>query len=239
MKLLSDIEVTEKAIEFAKRYRTRICRNLTDTAIFSPEQEPVSVFMSGSPGAGKTESSKELVASLTSEGGHVLRLDPDDLRSEFEDYDGSNSYLFQSPVVILVERAMDYILKNGQSFLLDGTLASYNVAEKNIERSLKRERAVLIIFVYQRPELAWQFVQAREIVEGRKILPEHFVQQFFGSQAVVEQLKMKFGQRIQVDLLLKDNDGSTRNYHSNVNSLKPYLKPTYTPEEVEEIVGIK
>lgn len=237
--MLSDIEVTEKAIEFAKRNRTKICRNLTDTAIFSPEQEPVSVFMSGSPGAGKTESSKELVASLTSEGGHVLRLDPDDLRSEFEDYDGSNSYLFQNPVVILVERAMDYILKNGQSFLLDGTLASYNVAEKNIERSLKRERAVLIIFVYQRPELAWQFVQAREIVEGRKILPKHFVQQFFGSQAVVEQLKKKFGQRIQVDLLLKDNDGSTRNYHSNVNSLKPYLKPTYTPEEVEEIVGIK
>lgn len=68
--------------------------------------------------------------------------------------------------------------------------------------------AFLIIFVYQRPELAWQFVQAREIVEGRKILPEHFVQQFFGSQAVVEQLKQKFGQRIQVDLLLKDNDGS-------------------------------
>lgn len=134
---------------------------------------------------------------------------------------------------------MDYILKNGQSFLLDGTLASYNVAEKNIERSLKRERAVLIIFVYQRPELAWQFVQAREIVEGRKILPEHFVQQFFGSQAVVEQLKEKFGQGIQVDLLLKDNDGSTRNYHSNVNSLKPYLKPTYTSKEVEEIVGIK
>ncbi|ACH66100.1 zeta toxin family protein [Aliivibrio fischeri MJ11] len=195
--------------------------------------------MSGSPGAGKTESSKELVTSLTSEGGHVLRLDPDDLRSEFEDYDGSNSYLFQKPVVILVERAVDYILKNGQSFLLDGTLASYNVAEKNIERSLKRERAVLIIFVYQRPELAWQFVQAREIVEGRKILPEHFIQQFFGSQAVVEQLKEKFGQRIQVDLLLKDNDGSTRNYHSNVNSLKPYLKPTYTPKEVEEIVGIK
>lgn len=239
MTLFSDIEVTEKAIEFAKRNRTRICRNLTDTSIYLPEPEPVSVFMSGSPGAGKTESSKELVTSLTSEGGHVLRLDPDDLRSEFEDYDGSNSYLFQKPVVILVERAMDYILKNGQSFLLDGTLASYNVAEKNIERSLKRERAVLIIFVYQRPELAWQFVQAREIVEGRKILPEHFIQQFFGSQTVVEQLKEKFGQRIQVDLLLKDNDGSTRNYHSNVNSLKPYLKPTYTPKEVEEIVGIK
>lgn len=237
--MLNDIEIIEKAKEFAKRNRTKICRGLTDTAVYLPEDEPVSVFMSGSPGAGKTESSKELVASLTSDGGRVLRLDPDELRSEFEDYDGSNSYLFQSPVVILIERAMDFILKNNQSFLLDGTLASYKVAEKNIQRSLKRDRTVLIIFVYQRPELAWEFVQAREKVEGRRILPEHFLQQFFGSQIVVERLKEEFGQSIQVDLLLKDNDGSTRNYHSNVNSLKPYLKTSYTKEEVKEIIGIK
>ena len=86
--------------------------------------------MSGSPGAGKTESSKELVASISSDKEAVLRLDPDDLREEFEEYDGSNSYLFQSAVVILVERALDFIFRNGQSFLLDGTLASYSVAEK-------------------------------------------------------------------------------------------------------------
>ena len=77
---------------------------------------------------------------------------------------------------------------------------------------------MLIIFVYQKPELAWQFVQAREVVEGRRILPEHFVQQFFDSQMVVERLKETFEQQVQVDLLLKDNDGS----------LKPYLKPIYT-----------
>ncbi|MBF4349020.1 zeta toxin family protein, partial [Vibrio anguillarum] len=145
-----------------------------------PEESPASVFMSGSPGAGKTESSKELVASITDDQTQVLRIDPDDLRVEFEDYDGSNSYLFQRAVVTLVERAMDYIFKNDQSFLLDGTLSSYHVAEKNIQRSLDKNRDVLIIFVYQRPELAWEFVNAREKVEGRKILPEHFVEQFFG-----------------------------------------------------------
>ena len=138
--------------------------------------------MSGSPGAGKTESSKELVASISNGKDSVLRLDPDELRDEFKEYDGSNSYLFQRAVVILVERALDFIFKDNQSFILDGTLASYGVAERNIQRSLDKGRDVLIIFVYQRPELAWEFVQAREKVEGRKISPEHFVAQFFGFQ---------------------------------------------------------
>jgi UDP-N-acetylglucosamine kinase len=233
-----EIAIRDRAVIFAKKNRTQICRRLTDKAVYLPEEAPVSVFMSGSPGAGKTESSKELVASITDGDVQVLRLDPDDLRIEFEDYDGSNSYLFQRAVVTLVERSMDYIFKNGQSFLLDGTLSSYHVAEKNIQRSLDKDRDVLIIFVYQRPELAWEFVNAREKVEGRKILPEHFVEQFFGSQLVIEALKDKFGKKIQVDLLMKDNDGSTRTYHSNVSSLKPYLKPNYTVEEVNKIVGI-
>lgn len=233
-----DIVIRDRAIAFAKKNKTLICRRLTDIKVYLPEEAPVSVFMSGSPGAGKTESSKELVASITEEQGRVLRLDPDDLRIEFEDYDGSNSYLFQRAVVILVERALDYIFKNGQSFLLDGTLASYHVAEKNIQRSLDKGRDVLIIFVYQRPELAWEFVNAREKVEGRKILPEHFVEQFFSSQSVIEALKEKFGKKIQVDLLMKDNDGSTRMYHSNISSLKHYLKLNYTVEEINKIIGI-
>lgn len=89
-----ELAIQKKALDFAKRNRTRICRILTDTSIYVPERQPVSVFMSGSPGAGKTESCKELVAALTEDGGHVLRLDPDDLREEFEDYNGNNSYLF-------------------------------------------------------------------------------------------------------------------------------------------------
>lgn len=240
MKLTVDEqEILDSAVEFAKRNRTRICRRITDRDIYKPEQQPVSVFMSGSPGAGKTESSKELVATL-SEGDNssVLRLDPDELRDEFEEYNGANSYLFQKAVIILVERALDYIFKAGQSFILDGTLASYNVAEKNIQKSLDKGRVVLIIFVYQKPELAWEFVLAREAVEGRKILPEHFVNQYFGCQNVIEQLKLKFGKQIQVDLVIKNNDGSTRVYHSNVSSLKSYLKPDYTLEDVNRIVGI-
>ncbi|MEP0175552.1 MAG: zeta toxin family protein [Paraglaciecola sp.] len=228
--------ISERAVKFAKKNRTSICRKLTDNTIYLPEQYPVSVFMSGSPGAGKTEASKELVESISDAETPVLRLDPDELREEFEEYNGSNSYLFQRGIVTLIERALDYIFRNNQSFILDGTLSSYQVAEKNIQRSLDKGRDVLIIFVYQHPKLAWEFVKAREKVEGRKILPEHFIEQFIGSQKVIQELKDKFSKKIKVDLLMKYNDGSTRAYHNNVSSLKPYLKPSYTAEEISEII---
>lgn len=229
--------IVDKALSWAKSNRTRLSKEIASLQKYPREEAPVSVFMSGSPGAGKTEASKELIQEIGGENS-VLRLDPDEMRNFFDDYDGCNSYLFQPAVSLLVERTLDYAFKKQQSFLLDGTLSSFNVAAKNIERSLRKERAVLIIFVYQKPELAWEFVQAREAVEGRRIQPQDFVYQFFMSQKVVERIKAKFGKAVQIDLLLKDNDGKTRVNHNNIATLTPYLKPAYSIEEVCQIVGV-
>ena len=89
-------------------------------------------------------------------------------------------------------------------------------SQRNIERSIKRNRPIQILFVYQQPEQAWKFAQAREKVEGRKVLPEKFVAQYFSSRETVNRLKIEFGDRITVDLLIKNLDGTPRQYHSNV-----------------------
>jgi predicted ABC-type ATPase len=91
--------------------------------------------MAGSPGAGKTEASIELLAILEEKGAEILRIDPDELRHEFELYTGDNSCLFQKGVSVLVDRIHDLALSQKQSFLLDGTLSNYAKAEQNIARS--------------------------------------------------------------------------------------------------------
>ncbi len=154
--------IADEAWEYAKQHRTEIARRLTDPKIYIPEANPVSVFMAGSPGAGKTEASIELLNILDSKGIKVLRIDPDDLREELPGYTGANAWLFQRAVTPIVERILDLARQQNQSFVLDGTLASYKVAERNVEASLKRGRAVQILYVYQEPEQAWKFVQARE-----------------------------------------------------------------------------
>ena len=70
---------------------------------------------------------------------------------------------------ILVEKINDLALKQKQSFILDGTLSNFDKAKTNIEPSLKKRRPIQILYVYQKPQLAWDFVQKREKVEGRRI----------------------------------------------------------------------
>ena len=234
-----EASIEENALALAKKNKKAIARRLTDPEKFLPEKSPVSVFMAGSPGAGKTEASKALIADLQSDGSEILRIDPDDLRGEFADYTGDNSYLFQRAVSILVEKMHDFAIQQKQSFLLDGTLSNYDIAEKNIKRSLDKKRFVQILYVYQEPRFAWQFVVAREKLEGRKILPEQFVDQYFSARDVVNRLKAKFGQKIEVDLLLKNLDGSDKVYKANIDQIDNFVREKYTRNEVESIIRTK
>lgn len=194
--------------------------------------------MAGSPGAGKTEASIELIKLKGGDGARILRIDPDELREILPGYDGSNSWLFQRAVTPIVERIHDLALKQGQSFLLDGTLSSYSVAEKNIQRSLDKGRTVQILYVYQEPEQAWKFVRAREVDEGRRIQPEDFVRQYFAAREVVNRLKVEFGKRIQVDLLMKNNDGSHQFYRAGVDKVDNHIPEKYSVADVRRMLGL-
>ena len=192
--------------------------------------------MAGSPGAGKTEASKALLAEF---GAKVLRLDIDELRTLLPGYTGGNAHLFQAGANILLEKAHDLALDQRQSFILDGTMANIDIAKRNIERSIRKKRTVQILFVYQQPEQAWEFVKAREKVEGRKVLPEIFVDQYFSSRQTVNALKSEFMKQIKVDLLIKNVDGSTKKYHANVNQIDSYITDQYDPAELLKMVGCK
>ncbi len=115
--------------------------------------------------------------------GDILRIDADELREHFREcgYDGKNSHLFQKAATRLVHEIHDAALKSKISFLLDGTFAGEPMARQNIQRSLKRNRDVFVLFVYQSPFIAWNFVQKREKLEGRRILPQDFAEKFCAS----------------------------------------------------------
>ena len=187
-------KLISEALSFARKNKKEIAKELTTKDIYPAEDEPVSLFMAGSPGAGKTEASKNLIAEITTDNQKILRIDSDELRARFDAYDGRNSHLFQGAVSILVDCILDFAFKNKQSFVLDGTLSNIVIARKNIERSLKkkRNRYVQILYVYQNPIKAWEFVQARERLEGRKILKNDFIKQYFAAREVVNSLKGEF-----------------------------------------------
>lgn len=228
-------KLSDDAIAWARANKKAFAKAQTDQKKYPGESSPVSVFMAGSPGAGKTEVSKALASQLDSE---FLRIDPDEYRTAIPGYNGTNSWLFQGAVSILVGRVLDCAIDQQQSFLLDGTLSNFDQAVKNVERSLSKGRTVLIVYVYQEPDQAWKFVQAREVAEGRRIPADRFVKQFFGAHDVVNRLKVKYGSSVRIDVIFKDINGGNKKYLANVSDLAQNAPIKHSIADVEAMVGL-
>ncbi|QTE35883.1 zeta toxin family protein [Mucilaginibacter gossypii] len=237
---MSDEEsaIVERAVEFAKANKKAIAKELTDKSTFPPDDLPVSIFMAGSPGAGKTETLRSLIKEITTDEKSVIRIDTDDLRSVFKEYNGINSSLFMASTSILAEKIQDMALENKQSFFFDGTFSHLDKARQNIERSLHRGRLVQIVYVYQEPIQAWKFVQAREQKDGRTIPREAFIEQYFAARKNVNALKKEFGNAIRVDLVIKNMEGTDVEYHRNVDVIDNYISEKYTQDDLEALINL-
>ena len=233
-----DLSVSERAVVYAKQHRAAVARELASLELYPSDDYPVSVFMAGSPGAGKTEVSRAFISMMQAGGSNALRIDPDDFRDHFPEYTGQNSSLFQRGVTLFVERTLDVVYRQRQSFLLDGTLANIDVARRNISRALAKEnRSAQIIYVYQRPELAWEFVLAREKKDGRNIPCAEFVKQFYAAKASVCQLKREFLRDLQVDVIIKDIDGGNEDVGIDLSAdeIDGFVNQPY---DHDQLVGI-
>lgn len=227
-------EMRDCADEYVRRNRKAIVDAVTSKV--TPEKNPVSIFMAGSPGAGKTETSIQLLSRAE----NVLRIDADELRECFREcgYDGANSHIFQKAATRLVHEIHNAALKKRINFLLDGTFAVESVARENIRRSLKRGRSVYVVFVYQAPAKAWHFVQQREAAEGRRVRPKDFAKKFCASQEVANKMKAEFGEQVMLDLVYKDLDNAVEFYKSNVDNVLNYIGEQYTEAQIlREIQG--
>lgn len=240
-KCMTDEEICEAAIEFAKRNKKGIAQEFTDIKVYKPHLNPISVFMAGSPGAGKTELSKNLIeifAKRTER--RVIRIDADDLRPRIPGYTGRNSALVQGAASLIVEKIHDLALKQNQTFIFDGTFSHYDKAIENIERSLKKQRTVFVFYVYQKPEIAWKFTQAREAQEGRNVPKSAFVKQFCGARETVMKIREHYSDdKVLVFLVKKDYEHNITEDIVEIESEGPqldeYIQECYTREVLERL----
>jgi UDP-N-acetylglucosamine kinase len=216
--------IKEKAVSYIKEHKKDILEKFANDEICEPQDEPISIFMAGSPGAGKTEFSKNL---LKNAGFKAVRIDADEIKEEIPQYNGKNSSEVQGASALGVQYLFDFVLNKNKNVVLDGTFADFNVSCENIERSVKRKRPTEIYYVYQDPLVAWHFTKAREALEGRFVPKTLFVNSLFQAKDNVNKIKSIFGNEVKVHLVIKDFEHKLQKLYLNIDNIDNYLKISY------------
>lgn len=225
---MEEQNISEEAIVWVKSHQKDIVRKFAEQ-YSSVSDTPISIFMAGSPGAGKTEFSKSLLLLLRET---IVRIDPDEVRKFLPQYIPGQAHLFQGAVSIAVEKIHDYVLQKGKDFLLDGTFSNMAKARENIQRSIEKKRMVLIQYVYQDPLVAWDFTKKREAIEGRNIPKESFVEQLFASRDTVDAIKAEFADRVSIDLVRRNIQADTYDMKIDVQQVADKVLEGYTRDEL-------
>lgn len=232
----------------------------------------ITIFMAGSPGAGKTEFSLRYIPRILDKKDNklikyllkrdidiqsvetlIVRIDVDEIRSFLPHYNKTdtekclkgNSHVIQKAANKGLDILRDYCLSNDISFLHDGTFGNYDTMRRIVKESISHGRQVQIYYLYIDPLSAWNFTKARECLEGRNIIKEKFIEQYFKSRENVDKIKAEFGDNVIVHCILKKDNNEVEDIALNQPSVDLYLKSkyskgiirSYSPEELSDLLS--
>lgn len=227
-----EVRQSKEAEEYIKTHKDLLIEKFVSEKMYIPDVHPMSFFMAGSPGAGKTEVSKRLMEQFENK---PVRIDADEIRKIFANYTGTNSHVFQRACTIGVNKLYDCVLARRFNVILDGTFA-YAKALENVERSLRRSREVRIYYLYQEPLLAWEITKKREALEHRNVSKEVFIQAFFRARKHVEAVKNTFGELVKLNLIIKNAKDKTDDVFLNIARVDQFLDVRYTVDTLEKVL---
>ena len=226
----------EKAIEWVKKHKQEIKSRFASVGDFPPVENPFSVFMAGAPGVGKTEVFKSFIEVYyrIDSNNKIVRVDTDEIRELIPGYKGANAPLLQRAAALGIEYVIDSCHINSQNIFIDTTFGLLEKAQSNIKRALGRNRKTGIFYLYQDPLISWDFTRKREALEGRVVPVEFFVDSLFSAKQNVNKIKSIFGNKINLSVLILDENHNITFSRFNVDGVDNYVKIPYTKEELFE-----
>lgn len=236
------MSVTDEAIQEIKKRKKEIIKKFADLAIYLPVDNPFTIFMAGSPGAGKTEFSNKFDPSLYQYSTNVpiVRIDADAIRKLLSQFHGTNSDEVQPATTIGMDKLCDHIHEHNQSAIIDTTFSDFRKASDNVKRSLKHNRKIGIFYIHLDPKVAWIYTQLRQKKEGRSVSKEFFIDSYLKAKENVDKIKGMFPQ-IEVNLIEKELTGNESSpirikTSFNISGVDYHLKLVYNRNELGKII---
>lgn len=257
-----EIKIQKEAVDYIESHE----KELIDMFILSKKPIQLDLFtffMAGSPGAGKTEFSRrymdetidktnsnvtnrlrEMGVDIDNVETFFVRIDADEIRDFLPQYRKTdvqscvtgNSHVMQKAANKGLDILRRYCFQNSISFLHDGTFGNYETMKDLIKKSLRRNRNVQIFYIYLDPLVAWEFTKAREFLEGRNIIKEKFIEQFFSSRENVDKVKREFGNKVTINCIVKNQRNEPEEIRQ-VDNVDNFVKEYYNRKSMVGYTG--
>jgi len=204
----TDEEIIKESITYLNQNKREFLE--TYTKIIEPSENKVAIFTAGMSGVGKTE----LATFLKEENPKLLHIDTDEIREFFRPigYDGQNSNLYQKVASRGFSELFSHSLKKSYSLIMDSNFANIEVAVLNIKRLLKKSYKIEVFYLYDYPELCYEYATRREVVTHRKVPKDVFSRSNINSYKTVLEIKGLFEKEVELTFF----DNRNGNVYNNI-----------------------
>ena len=202
-----DEETIKQSITYLNQNKKEFLK--TYTKGIEPSTDNMAIFTAGMSGVGKTE----LATFLKEENPKLLHIDTDEIREFFRPigYDGQNSNLYQKVASRGFSELFSHSLKKGYSLIMDSNFANIEVAVLNIKRLLKKSYKIQIFYLYDYPELCYEYATRREVITHRKVPKDVFARSNLNSYKTVLEIKELFKEEVELTFFDNRNDNIYNN----------------------------
>jgi predicted ABC-type ATPase len=237
-------EFSKLSKEGQKRYVVNLLIRNSEAKPVEDGQHPVAIIMAGIPGAGKTEFLQSYMEKLSQDESYgnlkFVDIDLDQIVSLYPEYTPKTDKLFRSQGNLVVARCVDALRKGRYNMLIDGTFSGKSGASiTNVGRLLDAGYAVLLVFMYDRAEVAWQYTQSREVETERGIDKAGFLESCSNVFINIREAVKRFKKNEWFDItIVKQKELRIREYDiiDEDKDIDTFLKQGYNIEELERML---
>lgn len=241
MKLdISEEKFEKLSSEAKKKYVVNLIIADSKASPVSDNQTPIAYVMAGIPGAGKTEFLDSISEGLEAKNQYneFVRIDLDQIVTIYPGYTPKTYAKFRSQGTNVLARSIDVLRRKKYNMMIDGTFSGTSGSSlRNVEKLLENGYRVSLVYMYDKPEVAWSYTLAREVVTDRGIDKTDFINSCKNISANLKEAMIRFKSNPNFTIsIVKQKELRDKDYDvvTEINDIDNIINEGYNIDNLKE-----